>query len=181
MAGWFERHDLALASIFVAVGLGAWLHWSITDPSFDVTEAQSEWDHVLGFSALVLALMGAAAALGQRLSSAASVRRLDLTLIATGALSAVTNIVEDGFGVEGAFFVFILLTGIQLVALIGLAIALGISVRGRRRLLALTPLASATGVVVYVHAGGPILLCTWCAAAAYLLATRGHAGSAPAQ
>jgi hypothetical protein len=26
-------------------------------------------------------------------------------------------------------------------------------------------------VVTYVHAGGPILLCTWCAAAVYLLLT----------
>ena len=136
---------------------------------------------MLGFSVLVLALMGAAAALGQRLSSAASVRRLDLTLSATGALSAVTNVVEDGFRVGGAFLAFVLLTGIQLIALIGLAIALGIAVRGQRRLLALTPLASATGVISYVHAGGPILLCTWCAAAAYLLATRGPTGSAPVQ
>lgn len=182
MMGRFKRRDLALALIFVAVGLGAWLHWSITDPSFDQSEAQSEWDHVLGFSALLLALNWSPAALGLRLSSAATVRRLSLTLIAIGALAAITNIVEDGFGLEGAFFAFILLTGIQLVALVGLAISLGLSVRGPRQLLSLVPLASATGVILYVHAGGPILLCTWATAAALLLATRsGPAGMAPTQ
>jgi hypothetical protein len=171
MSGQVERREPVLAAFLVSLGIGAWLHWSITDPSFDQTEAQSEWGHVLAFSALVLALAGGSAALGRALSGARSVRCLTLTLIAAGALAAVTNIVEDGLGVEKAFVVFGLLTGVQLLALIGLATALGLVVRGARRLLALAPLASAIGVVTYVHAGGPILLCTWCAAAVYLLVT----------
>ncbi len=169
MSGQAERREPVLAAFLVLLGIGAWLHWSITDPSFDQTEAQSEWGNVLAFSALVLALAGGSAALGRALSGARSVRRLTMTLIAAGALAAVTNIVEDGLGVERAFVVFGLLTGVLLLALIGLATALGLMVRGARRLLALAPLASAIGVVTYVQAGGPILLCTWCAAAVYLL------------
>ena len=161
-----------MAAFLFALGVGAWLHWSITDPSFDTTEAQSEWQHVLGFSALVLGLAVGAAALGRTLSQTTAVRRLAQILITTGVLSAVTNVVEDGFGVDAAFFAFALLIGIQLLALVGLAIALGLSVRGPRRLLAAAPLASAIGVLLYVNAGGPILLCTWCGAGAYLLATR---------
>jgi hypothetical protein len=172
MVGRFETRDVALAAFLVSLGIGAWLHWSITDPSFDQTEAQSEWDHVLAFSALVLGLTVGAAALGRTLSQTVAVRRLALTLLATGVLAAVTNVVEDGFSVEAAFLAFVLLTGIQLVALVALAVALGISVRGPRRLLALAPLASAMGVIVYVHAGGPILLLTWCSAAVCLLVTR---------
>jgi hypothetical protein len=168
MAG---RRDLALAALLVAVGIGAWLHWSITDPSFDQTEAQSEWGHVLAFSALILGLTGGAAALGRRLSEAPSVRRLTVTLFAAGTVAALTNVIEDGLGVEGAFFVFILLTGVELVTLIGLAVALALRVGGPRRLLALAPLGNAAGVILYVKAGGPILLGTWCAAAVYLAAT----------
>src|SRR4051794_37548167 len=171
MSGQVRRREPALAAFLVLLGIGAWLHWSITDPSFDQTEAQSEWVHVLAFSALVLALACGAAALGRALSGARSVRFLTITLIAAGTLAAVTNIVEDGLGVEKAFVVFALLTGVLLLALIGLATVLGLKVRGARRLLALAPLASAIGVVTYVHAGGPILLCTWCAAAIYLLVT----------
>lgn len=169
------RQETLLVAFLISLGIGAWLHWSITDPSFDQTEAQSEWGHVLAFSALVLALTGGAAALGCALSGARSVRRLSLTLIAAGTLAAVTNVVEDGLGVENAFLVFIVLTGVQLLALIGLAIALGLTVRGPRQVLALAPLASAIGLIAYVHAGGPILLCTWCASAGYLLVTRGSA------
>ena len=139
MVGRFETRDVALAAFLVSLGIGAWLHWSITDPSFDQTEAQSEWDHVLAFSALVLGLTVGAAALGRTLSQTVAVRRLALTLLATGVLAAVTNVVEDGFNVEAAFLAFVLLTGIQLVALVALAVALGISVRGPRRLLALAP------------------------------------------
>jgi len=167
----FAARDVAAATFFAAVGIGAWLHWSITDPSFDQTPAQSEWDRVLGFSALVLAVMGAAALLGWMLSQTAPVRRTVFTLVATGVLAAVTNVVEDGLGIEAAFFLFILLTGIQLLALTGLAIALGVSVTGPRRALAVAPLATALGLMAYVPAGGPILMGTWCAAAVYVLAT----------
>ena len=131
----FEGRDLPLAAFLVALGVGVWLHWSITDPSFDTTEAQSAWQHVLGFSALVLGLAVGAAVLGRTLSQTTAVRRLAQILITTGVLSAVTNVVEDGFGVDAAFFAFALLIGIQLLALVGLAIALGLSVRGSRRLL----------------------------------------------
>jgi hypothetical protein len=101
MSGQVERRELVLAAFLVSLGIGAWLHWSITDPSFDQIDVQSEWGHVLAFSALVLALAGGAAALGRALSGARSVRCLSMTLIAAGALAAVSNIVEDGLGLRG--------------------------------------------------------------------------------
>ncbi|MGO4258239.1 hypothetical protein [Marmoricola sp. RAF53] len=111
-------------------------------------------------------------ALGRALSSAVPVRLLTGALLIGAVLAAATNVVEDGFGVEEAFVVFALLTGVQLAALVGLAVALGVDVRGPRRFLALAPLASAIGVILYVRAGGPILLGTWCLAALYLVVTR---------
>jgi hypothetical protein len=72
-----------------AVSAPGWPDWLGTRADF----AQSEWAHVLAFSALVLALAGGSAALGRALSGARSVRCLTLTLIAAGALAAVTNIV----------------------------------------------------------------------------------------
>lgn len=142
------RREPVLAAFLVSLGIGAWLHWSITDPSFDQTQAQAEWVNVLAFSALVLGLAYGAAALGRALSEARVVRRLTTTLIAAGALAAATNIVEDGLGIEHAFFLFVLLTGIQLLTLIALATALVRTVRGSRRTLGLAPLASAIGVVI---------------------------------
>ena len=56
MSGQLKRREPVLAAFLVSLGIGAWLHWSITDPSFDQTEAQSGWGHVLASSALVLAL-----------------------------------------------------------------------------------------------------------------------------
>jgi hypothetical protein len=167
-----RRHEFGLAAFLILIGLGSWLHWSLANPSFNQTDSQSDWANVLAFSALVFALMAGAGALGRALSSAASVRRLTLALFAAGSLAALTNIVEDGLGVEKAFLAFALLTGFQLLALITLAIALGLSVGGPRRLLALAPLASAAGLLAYVNAGGPILLATWCIAGLYLVATR---------
>jgi hypothetical protein len=164
--------DVVLSGFLCCVGLAGWLHWSITDPSFDQTEAQSEWAYVLGFSALILFLVGGAAALGRALSAAPTVRRITTALLILGGLAAATNIVEDGLGVDEAFVVFALLTGAQLLALLALAIVLGLKLRGGQRILALVPLATVIGVIVYVDAGGPILLGTWCAAAAVLLVTR---------
>jgi hypothetical protein len=97
-----ERRDLALAALLVAVGFGAWLLGRSPIRPSTRLRGQSEWSHVLGFSLVILALMGGCRrALARSLSQARSIHRLSLTLIAAGTLAAVTNIVALVCGLGG--------------------------------------------------------------------------------
>jgi hypothetical protein len=154
------------------MGVVAWLYWTITDPTFDVSAAQDEWPDVLAFSGFILMLGIGAATLARTACSSVAVRRLANALVVAAVVGAVTNIVEDGFGVEQAFIVFAMSTGAQLLCLLGLAVALAVTIRGPRRILAFAPLGSALGIIAYVVAGGPIMLATWCGAAVVLMVTR---------
>ena len=164
-----RKQNIAIATFLATVGIGSWVHWRVTDPSFDATAAQSEWPNVLAFSALVLGLGTCSYLLAHTLSNAKLVTRVANTLLIASTLGAATNIVEDGFGVEDAFVVFVATTGAQLLALVALATALVKHVQGVCRVLALVPLANALGIVLYVEAGGPILVGAWGTAAVVLL------------
>jgi hypothetical protein len=178
MATTVGRTDLLVPLGLVVVGVGAWLHWSITDPSFEQSATQSEWPYLLAFSGLIILLAVGAAALARAISGSTAVRAISTLLLGVAVAGATTNVVEDGFGVEQAFVVFVLSTALQLLALVALAVALAVDVVGARRVLAAAPLASAAGIVLYVHAGGPILLATWCSAAVVLVLT-GRRGRQP--
>ncbi len=171
MASRIAKQEFLVALGLLAIGAGAWLHWTITDPTVEVSATQSEWPYLLAFSGLIVSLAVAAAALARTITPAPRVRTITAVLLGAALVGAATNIVEDGFGVEEAFVVFALSTGVQLLSLLALAVALALNVAGTRRVLALAPLATAIGVVAYVNAGGPILLATWCAAAFVLVLT----------
>ena len=53
-----------------------------------------------------------------------------------------------------------------------MAVAIATSARGTGRLAALVPVGVIAGLVLYVVAGGPIMLATWLAASVYALAIR---------
>ena len=158
------------AAFFTAVGVTFLVFWLITNPSYEEKDTQDEWPQVLAFSAVILTLAFALPLLAQ-LAGRRNVFRLSLIPAAGAALSSVANIVEDGLRVRWMFFGFVLGTSIILLGLLVLAVALVRGGRGRARLLAVVPAGTMAGVIVFVVAGGPVLLVTWLAAAALALAT----------
>ena len=79
------------------------------------------------------------------------------------------------FRIDAFFFAFILGTLILDVALLALTIVIARTFRGRYRLLALIPAGTVAAILLFVVAGGPIMLVTWLAAAAAAVLTSGRA------
>lgn len=157
------------AALFALVGVAFFGHWLLADPSFEVSDSQSEWKYVLGFSAAILALAFALPVFG-RLAGGRWVFRLSLLAGAGAALGSLANILEDGLQMGWAFFGFILGTAIIELSLLALTVVMTLTGRGGYRLLALIPAATAAAIVLYVIAGGILMLATWLAAAALALA-----------
>jgi uncharacterized membrane protein len=98
-------------------------------------------------------------------------------VVATGSvLSSAANILEDGLKLEWAFFAFVLGTLTMHIGLVALTVAL--ATRGRERHFALIPAGTSAAILLFVVAGGPVMLATWLAAAA--LALNFARGSRPA-
>jgi hypothetical protein len=72
-----------------------------------MTASQSEWPHVLWFSATLLSLAVALLEFGRILGGRWVVRLASIAGAGIG-LSSVANIFEDGFRIDGFFFAFIL-------------------------------------------------------------------------
>ena len=119
---------------------------------------------MIGFSGALLSLAVALPVFG-RMVGGRWVARLSFIAGSGVALSSIANVFEDGLRIEWVFFVFILGEMILLAGLLALATAIAWTGRGRYRLLALVPLGTGTGVILFVVAGGPIMLVTWLAAA----------------
>lgn len=167
------------AASFAFVAVLCFTYWLVADPSTEVTAKQFEWPYVLWFSAMLLAL-GVAYPLFARLVGGRLAFRVSLVPAAGAALSSLVNVVEDGFGVDGAFIFFAVATGIGLLGLIALTIVVAYSGRGGYRLLALVPAATVLGIIGFVPAGGPILGATWLGAAALAIALPSPAAAEPA-
>ena len=93
-------------------------------------------------------------------------RRWAVVAGAAAGANSLTNIIEDGVGVEGMFMVFIAGTAVMLLALVGLSVVIGTAPGSTTRLLALIPLGTIIATVAFVAAGGPIMAATWFGAAA---------------
>jgi hypothetical protein len=76
--------------------------------------------------------------------------------------------------------VFVACSAITILGLLGLTIAIALPDRGTRRLLALIPTATLAAIILYVIAGGPLMLATWLAAAAAALALPNRSSVRPA-
>jgi len=98
------------------------------------------------------------------------------------ALSSFANILEDGLQLEWVFYVFVLGSAIQLLGNLALTAAIAFVGRGGFRLLAVVPAGTVAAIILFVVAGGPIMLATWLTAAAVALALpkRAAAQAAPA-
>src|SRR4051794_21050647 len=127
-----------LAAYFAFVGVLFLLHWVVTDPSFDATDTMTEWPYVLAFSAALLSLACALPLLA-RLAGGQRVVRVSLVPAAGAALGSFANVLEDGLGMDWAFWVFVMSTGLILLGLVAFAMVMVRDRRGRDRLLALIP------------------------------------------
>lgn len=160
--------------LFGLTGIGLFAFWALTNPSFEMTASMGEWPRVLWFSATLLVLAVALVVFG-RMAGGRWVVRLATSAGAGVALSSVANVLEDGLRIEAAFYVFILGTLILYVALLAMAIVIAMTLTGRDRLLAIVPAGTLAGVLLFVPAGGPLMLATWLAAAgAALVLARRH-------
>lgn len=165
------------AAFFALVGVAFFTHWVVTDPSFE-GPINTEWTHVLAFSALLLTLAVTLPVYGWMVGGR-WVFRLSLVAGAGAALGSVANIFEDGFAIGWVFFVFILGTAIVNLALLGMTVVIARTQRGVYRLLALIPAGTVAAIIFNVLAGGIIMLVTWLIAAALALRTRAAVGAAP--
>lgn len=160
--GW---RDISRAFLFAITGVALFAYWSIARPSFEMTASMKEWPTVLWFSATLLLLALALPAFGRMVGGQQVVRTASIGGFGVG-LSSAANILEDGFRIEGFFFAFILGTWIMHVSLLALTIAIARTFHGRSRLLAVVPAGTVAGILLFVVAGGPVMLATWLGAAA---------------
>jgi hypothetical protein len=150
--------------LFAIAGGALFAYWSIARPSFEMTASMKEWPTVLWFSATLLSLAVALPVFGRMVGGTQVVRLASIAGLGVG-LSSVANIFEDGFRIDGFFFLFILGTWTLDVALLALTIVIARTAPDRSRLLAVIPAGTVAGILLFVVAGGPIMLITWLTAA----------------
>ena len=169
------------AAFFTLVGVAFFVFWVLADPSYEETASQSERKWVLAFSGVLLLLAFALPMLAQLVGERV-VFRVSLVPAAGVALSSFANILEDGLQLEWVFYVFVLGSAIQLLGNLALTAAIAFVGRGGFRLLAVVPAGTVAAIILFVVAGGPIMLATWLTAAAVALALpkRAAAQAAPA-
>jgi hypothetical protein len=151
------------ATLFALTGVGFFVYWLVAKPTFEASPTQGDWPHVLAFTAIILTLAIAVPQFAQLVGGSIAFR--SSLVVATGAsLSSVANVLEDGLKLEWAFFGFVLDTAIILLGLLALTIA-AVAREGQRP-LGLVPAGTMAGVLLFVNAGGPVMLATWMVAAA---------------
>ena len=109
---------MARAALFILVGLLFFAHWLVTDPTYEGSDSQDEWNYVPG---------------------GRSAFRASLVAAAGAAFASFANILEDGVGMGWAFFAFVSGAAILLLGLLVLTVVIALGGRGGRRLLALLP------------------------------------------
>jgi hypothetical protein len=159
--------DLARVALFALVGSSVFAHWLITDPTHDVSNDQSSWWHVIAFSAVIVLIAIGSVSVGRLLGRFA--RRPSLVSATGAGVASAANIVEDGLQMGWAFFVTVAGTAVLLLGLAATAVRAVVKARGRSSALALVPVGTAVAILLYVDAGGPIMLATWLFAAALVL------------
>ncbi len=152
-------------ALFALTGVALFAYWALGKPTFDAAASQSEWPTVIWFSA-TLALLAVALPVFGRMVGGRWVVRLALVAGAATGLSSVANVLEDGILLDWFFAVFIAGEAVSLVSLLALTVVIAATRRGSGRLLALVPAGTALGLLMFVYAGGIIMLATWLGAAA---------------
>lgn len=150
------------ACLFAVTGIAGFGYWTVGRPSL---EMMREWPHVVWFSATLLSLAVAIPTFG-RMAGGRLSGQLATVAGAGAGLSSIANVVEDGFGIDGAFFVFTFGSLVMAIALVALSVVLARNASGWFLLFALVPAGTVIALALFVTLGGPVLLVTWLAAAA---------------
>jgi hypothetical protein len=166
--GTLDLTSLSRAALFAVTGVALFVFWFVARPSFEMTAAMKEWPHVLWFSGTLLTLAVSLPIFG-RMVDGPRVARLAMIAGAGVGLSSVANVLEDGFRIDAAFFLFISGTLILDLALLALTIEIARRPAARTRVLAVIPAGTLVGILLFVAVGGPAMLVTWLAAAASAL------------
>jgi hypothetical protein len=164
LTGILDLRGTSRSILFALAGILFFVFWLVARPSFAATASMQEWPNVLWFSATLLSLAVALPVFGRMVGGRSVVRLASIAGAGVG-LSSIANIFEDGLRIDGFFFVFVLGTLILDVTLLALTIVIARTFRGRDRLLAIIPAGTVAGILLFVVAGGPIMLITWLGAA----------------
>ena len=158
--------EMKRAALFTVVGVGYFALWlRMIEPGFQIPDAPSDWLGVLTFSALLIA-QALTLPTFARLIGVETVFRVSLVPVIGAALGGVTNVLEDGLHQDWAFYGFVAGSVITMLGLAALALMLGFTGRGQRRLLAAIPAALFAGQLLFPVVGGILVLPAWLAAAA---------------
>jgi hypothetical protein len=166
--GIFDLATVTRAAVFVLTGTALSAFWIVARPSREMTDAMREWPQVIWFSATLLTLAVALPIFGRMVGGARVVRLATIAGLGP-AISSFANVLEDGFRIDAAFFLFISGTLILDVALLALTIELARRPDLRTRMLAAIPAGALAGILLFVEIGGPVMLVTWLGAAAAAL------------
>jgi hypothetical protein len=95
------------SAVFALFAVGFLGHWLVTNPGYEASPTQGEWPYVLAFSGVILALAIVVPLFAVQTGRVAELRA---AFVASGgsALSSAANVIEDGFKVEQAFYMFVL-------------------------------------------------------------------------
>jgi hypothetical protein len=156
------------AALFALVGLVFFLHWTLADPSYEVSESQDDWSFVLGFRAAIL-LLGFAIPVFAQLVGRRLVFRMSLIPAGGAILASLSNLLEDGLHMDWAFFGFVLGSAIILLGLLAPTGAIALGGRDSHRYSSLIPAGTMAALIFYVTAGGILMLATWLAASSVVL------------
>jgi hypothetical protein len=154
------------AAVAICVGAGAipFVHWMVADLSRDETSQQHAWFFVIFFSAVVLTI-GAGMLVVAHEAPTPGAPRAAWFVAGMAVAASVTNLVEDGLGLDQAFLVFVAELLLIQLGCVALAVTILVRERGFGRLWAAVPLATVVAILLYVELGGPLLATTWLAAA----------------
>ena len=161
---------MARAALFTFVGV-AWCVRSLqsfADPNYTDPVTASDWFAVFSFSAALFATALALPLFAQLIGGRA-VFRVSLVPAVAAALTGLGNLLEDGLQIGAAGLFYGVGAGLTWVGLIAFTVAIAVSGRGRRRLLAAVPAATVIGWSLFASGGGVLVLAAWLAAAAMAL------------
>jgi hypothetical protein len=158
------------AALFTFVGV-AWCVRSLqsfTDPQYTDPVTASDWFAVFSYSAALFATALALPLFAQLIGGRA-VFRVSLVPAVAATLTGLCNLLEDGLQIGAVGLFYGVGAGLTWVGLIALTVAIAVSGRGRRRLLAAVPAATVIGWSLFESGGGVLVLAAWLAAAAMTL------------
>ncbi len=123
------------------------VHWMVADPPQDETSQQHEWFFVVFFSAVVL-VIGAGMLVVAHQAPVPGASRAAWFVAGAALAASLTNLVEDGWGLDQAFFAFVVELLVLLLGCVVLAVTILARERGFGRVWAAVPLATVVGIML---------------------------------